>query len=77
MSICSSSVFFCQLETAVRVRMNRVNSALSAVLFAFPQSPSCKERMFDDTGKRLVLALQLESQSKSALLGRCSFQIFI
>lgn len=33
-----SSVFFCQLEIAFCVRMNRVNSASSAVLFAFPQS---------------------------------------
>lgn len=28
-----------------------VNSALSALLFAFPQSPSSKGKLFDETGK--------------------------
>lgn len=49
---CSSSVFFCQPEETFCVRMNCVSSALSAVSFAFPQSPSSKGSMLDDTGKR-------------------------
>lgn len=49
---CGSSVFFCQLEKTFCLRMNCVSSALSAVSFAFPQSPSSKGSMLDDIGKR-------------------------
>lgn len=51
-----TSVFFCQLEAAFRVRMSRVGSASSSVFACFfVCRPPVKESS-DDTGKRLVPA---------------------
>lgn len=51
-------LFFCQLETAICVRMNCVDCASSAVLSAFPLAPSSKEQCWMTRKKRLVLASQ-------------------
>lgn len=53
------------LEAAVCRILNRVNSALSAVLFAFPQSPSSKGGMLVDRKE----ASQPESWRKVCIVG--------